>query len=73
MSELIEIIAVAFSVLLTALVTPAGARIVGAPEIDPSVASSAIALLACGLLSLTARRKRRKEDRRRKTEGRSLR
>lgn len=33
-------------------------------EIDPSVASNAIALLTWGLLSLTAKRKRRKEDRR---------
>jgi hypothetical protein len=39
---------------------PAGA---GVPEIDPSVASSAIGLLTCGLLSLTAKRKRKREDR----------
>jgi hypothetical protein len=65
MSKLAEIIAVAFCVLFTALVAPAGASVpAGVPEIDPSVASSAIALLTCGLLMLTAKRKRKKEDRR---------
>jgi hypothetical protein len=43
---------------------PAGAGVpAGVPEIDPSVASSAIGLLTCGLLSLTAKRKRKREDR----------
>ena len=44
---------------------PAGASVPagGVPEIDPSVASSAIALLTCGLLMLTAKRKRTREDR----------
>jgi hypothetical protein len=37
---------------------PAGA---GVPEIDPSVASSAIGLLTCGLL-MTAKRKKTEED-----------
>ena len=34
----------------------------GVPEIDPSMASSAIALLACGVLILTDRSRRKREQ-----------
>jgi hypothetical protein len=64
MNRFIGTMATVFGLLFTGLVAQAGAvAIAGAPEIDPGVASSAIGLLTCGLLMLTAKRKRRKEDR----------
>ena len=58
MRKFIGIIAAAFCTLVTALVAPAQAA-VDVPEIDPSVASSAIALLTCGWLILASKRPRK--------------
>jgi hypothetical protein len=65
LNRFIGIIATVFCLLFTGFVTQVGAmpHAGGAPEIDPGVASSAIGLLVCGVLMLTAKRKRRKDDR----------
>ena len=61
MRKVIGIIAVAIGALFAGLVARVGAGMppTGAPEIDPGVASSAIGLLVCGVLMLTARRRRK--------------
>lgn len=58
MNKFIGIIAVGICVLGTALVAQGAFTPVDAPEIDPGAASSAIALLACGVLILAAKRKK---------------
>jgi hypothetical protein len=65
MSKFIGTMATVFCLLFTGLVTQVWAKMPpsggggGAPEIDPGLASGAIGLLACGLLILTARRKKK--------------
>jgi hypothetical protein len=59
MSKFIGTIATVFCLLLFGLVAQVGAfPPSGAPEIDPGMASGAIGLLICGLLILTAKRKK---------------
>ena len=51
---------IAAILFILALAGFAQARPSPTPEIDPGMASSAIALLSCGLLILTSRRSRKK-------------
>lgn len=58
MKKFIGIAGAVLSALFAVLVGQAGALVDG-PEIDPGMASSAIALLACGWLILASRRWRK--------------
>jgi hypothetical protein len=50
---------IGFALLLSALSAPAWANPVRAPEMDPGLATSAMALISGGLLLITGRARRR--------------